>query len=49
LTTWEQPLEEMVDSAVELMLKEINEPDSSLQVVMMKGHLVVRNTVRSRK
>jgi len=49
LTTWEQPLEEMVDSAVELMLKEITEEDAPMQVVMMKGHLVVRNTVKSRK
>ena len=49
LTTWEQPLEEMTTSTVELLLKEINEKDTTPQVVMMKGHLVIRNTVRSRK
>lgn len=49
LTTWEQPLEEMTTAAVDLLLKEIGEGDITPQVVMMKGHLVVRNTVRSRK
>jgi DNA-binding LacI/PurR family transcriptional regulator len=49
LTTWEQPLEEMTTAAVELLLKEIGERDTAPQIVMMKGHLVVRNTVRSRK
>ena len=39
----------MTTSTVELLLKEISEQDSTPQVVMMKGHLVVRNTVRSRK
>ncbi|HVV03084.1 MAG TPA: LacI family DNA-binding transcriptional regulator [Puia sp.] len=49
LTTWEQPLEEMTTSTVELLLQEIEEGNASSQVVMMKGHLVVRKTVRSRK
>jgi DNA-binding LacI/PurR family transcriptional regulator len=49
LTTWEQPLEEMTTSTVELLLKEIEGEDTTPQVVMMKGHLVVRKTVRSRK
>lgn len=49
LTTWEQPLEEMVDSTVELLLKEINDKDAKPQVVMMKGHLVIRNSVKSKK
>jgi len=49
LTTWEQPLEEMTTAAVELLLKEIGERDTAPQVVMMKGHLVVRNTVRAKK
>jgi len=49
LTTWEQPLEEMTTAAVELLLKEIGERDAAPQVVMMKGHLVVRNTVRAKK
>ena len=49
LTTWEQPLEEMVDSTVELMVKEIGDREAAPQVIMMKGHLVVRNSVRSKK
>jgi len=49
LTTWEQPLEEMVDSTVELLLKEINNKEAEPQVILMKGHLVIRNSVRSKK
>jgi DNA-binding LacI/PurR family transcriptional regulator len=49
LTTWEQPLEEMVDSAVELLLAEIADKKSTAQIVMMKGHLVVRKTVKARQ
>jgi len=48
LTTWEQPLEEMVTSTVEVLLKEINDEMSVPQIIPMKGHLVVRNTVRER-
>ena len=49
LTTWEQPLEEMVDTTVELLVNEIGDTTAKPQIVMMKGHLVVRTTVRSRK
>lgn len=49
LTTWEQPLEEMVDMAVELLITEITDKKSVAQTVMMKGHLVVRKTVKSRQ
>jgi DNA-binding LacI/PurR family transcriptional regulator len=49
LTTWEQPLEEMVDSTVELLLTEISDKKSTAQIVMMKGHLVVRKTVKARQ
>jgi DNA-binding LacI/PurR family transcriptional regulator len=49
LTTWEQPLEEMVDKAVELLLAEITDKKSTTQVVMMKGHLVMRKTVKMRQ
>lgn len=48
LTTWEQPLEDMVTSTVELLLKEINDKNSKPQVVVMKGHLVIRNTVKTK-
>lgn len=46
LTTWEQPLEEMVDCTVGLLLKEINDRQAPPQVMMIKGRLVVRNSVR---
>jgi DNA-binding LacI/PurR family transcriptional regulator len=48
LTTWEQPLEDMVTRTVELLLKEINDKTAKPQVVVMKGHLVIRNTVKKK-
>lgn len=48
LTTWEQPLEEMVDSTVRILLDEINHKEASPKVIMMKGHMVVRNSVKPR-
>jgi len=49
LTTWEQPLEEMVTSTVELLVEEINGKKSNPQVVMMLGQLIIRKTVQERK
>jgi len=49
LTTWEQPLEDMVTSTVELLLKEINDKNAVPRIIAMKGHLVIRNTVRKKK
>ncbi|MCF3112025.1 LacI family DNA-binding transcriptional regulator [Niabella sp. CC-SYL272] len=49
LTTWEQPLEEMVTSTVELLLKEIDDKNAAPRIVAMKGRLVIRNTVRRKK
>lgn len=48
LTTWEQPLEDMVTSTVELLLKEIDDKNAAPQIIAMKGHLVIRNTVRKK-
>lgn len=48
LTTWEQPIEEMIDSTVELLLKEINETDVQPQIIMMKGHIVIRKSVKQK-
>jgi DNA-binding LacI/PurR family transcriptional regulator len=49
LTTWEQPLEEMMDSTVDILFQEINHRTSTHRTIMMKGHLVVRNSVKSKK
>lgn len=48
LTTWEQPIEEMIDSAVEILLSEINETSGTPQTVMLKGHMVLRTSVKNR-
>ncbi|MBE9665740.1 LacI family DNA-binding transcriptional regulator [Mucilaginibacter boryungensis] len=48
LTTWEQPLEDMVTSTVDLLIKEINDKNAKPQVIVMKGHLVIRNTVKTK-
>lgn len=49
LTTWEQPLEEMVTTAVEIMIQKISTPNQPRKTLMMKGQMIIRNSVRSRK
>ncbi len=49
LTTWEQPLEEMVTSTVELLVEEINGKKSNPQIVAMLGQLIIRKSVQERK
>ena len=49
LTTWEQPLEEMVTATVELLIEEINGKKSNPRVIAMLGQLIIRKTVQSRK
>jgi len=49
LTTWEQPLEGMVDNTVTILLDEINGKETRSKMLVMKGRLVIRNTVKSRK
>jgi len=46
LTTWEQPLEDMVTNTVDLLLKEITDKNQTPQVIAMKGHLIIRNSVK---
>ncbi|MGN6212283.1 LacI family DNA-binding transcriptional regulator [Parafilimonas sp.] len=48
LTTWEQPIEEMIDSTVKLLLEEINEKNKQPQIIMMKGHIVIRKSVKQK-
>lgn len=46
LTTWKQPIDEMVDNAVKLLLGEETNQEN---VVKLKGNLVVRKSVRAKK
>lgn len=46
LTTWEQPVEEMVDATVKLLTREIKDRTLPPEIRMMKGRLIVRNSVR---
>ncbi len=48
LTTWEQPVEEMIDWVVRKIIKEGKEEDRKPETIMMKGHLIIRNSVKSR-
>lgn len=48
LTTWEQPLEEMVEGTVNLLIREIDDKDAVPQVIRIKGHLVVRKSVKEK-
>jgi DNA-binding LacI/PurR family transcriptional regulator len=49
LTTWEQPLEDMVTTAVQMLLGKINDKDTPRKALMMKGQMIVRNTVKIKK
>lgn len=49
LTTWEQPLEDMVTRTVNILLDKINNNTESHQTLMMKGQLILRTSVGSKK
>jgi DNA-binding LacI/PurR family transcriptional regulator len=49
LTTWEQPLEEMVDATVKILMEEIKHKAAKPKVKLMKGKMIIRNSVKSRK
>jgi DNA-binding LacI/PurR family transcriptional regulator len=46
LTTWKQPIDEMVDNAVKLLLGEETDQEN---VVKLKGNLVIRKSVKAKK
>ncbi|SIO54769.1 LacI family DNA-binding transcriptional regulator [Chitinophaga niabensis] len=46
LTTWKQPIDEMVDNAVKLLLGEETNQEN---VVKLKGNLVIRKSVKAKK
>ncbi|KKI92375.1 LacI family transcriptional regulator [Bacillus sp. SA1-12] len=48
LTTWRQPVDEMVENTVDILLNQINEDLSEPQVKTVKGELIERNTVLDR-
>jgi DNA-binding LacI/PurR family transcriptional regulator len=49
LTTWKQPIEEMIESAVNILLDEINEGAEKPIIKSLKGELIERGSVRDRK
>jgi DNA-binding LacI/PurR family transcriptional regulator len=49
LTTWEQPVEEMIEWVVRKISGDLDEKNNKGETIMMKGHLVIRNSVKSRK
>lgn len=46
LTTWQQPVQELVENTVELLIEEINGGSRKNEKIILKGQLVVRNTVK---
>lgn len=48
LTTWHQPVEEMVEDAINLLLEHINSDDAAPIIQKLEGHLVKRGSVMDR-
>jgi len=46
LTTWEQPINQMVEAAVNVLLTEIKNKKSKPQKIVIKGQMVLRSSVR---
>lgn len=49
LTTWSQPVDELVEETVNLLLRTINGETEESQTVVLKGRLIVRDTVKRKK
>ncbi|TLS36711.1 LacI family DNA-binding transcriptional regulator [Pseudalkalibacillus caeni] len=49
LTTWHQPIDEMVDSSIELLLNNVNGEVRSPEIQRLEGHLVERGSVMDRR
>jgi DNA-binding LacI/PurR family transcriptional regulator len=49
LTTWSQPVDELVAQTVDLLIRQINGEMKEPQTVVLKGRLVVRDTVKRKK
>jgi DNA-binding LacI/PurR family transcriptional regulator len=48
LTTWQQPIGQMVESAIRILLNQIDGKINEPQTEMIKGHLVIRNSVEQK-
>lgn len=46
LTTWEQPIDLMVESATKILLEEINDKTQSPRTMLLKGRMITRNSVK---
>lgn len=49
LTTWQQPIERMIDSAITLLMDDINGKLDGPETIIIKGHLIIRNSVENKK
>lgn len=49
LTTWHQPVDEMVDYSINLLLEHINGDTDTPEIQRLKGHLVERGSVKDRR
>lgn len=48
LTTWKQPIDEMVDLTIETLLKEIEDKEVIKKVTSLNGELIIRDSVVNR-
>nr|WP_277814319.1 substrate-binding domain-containing protein [Bacillus sp. LL01] len=48
LTTWKQPIDDMVDTTVQLLLEEINEKTNKVITRSLPGELIVRGSVKDK-
>jgi DNA-binding LacI/PurR family transcriptional regulator len=49
LSTWEQPLEDMVTRSVEILLERIADYSKSSKILRMTGQIIVRTSVKSKR
>ncbi|MDT8859915.1 LacI family DNA-binding transcriptional regulator [Alkalihalobacillus sp. MEB130] len=49
LTTWKQPIEDMVNQTIDLLLHEMDEEEKSVSSHALPGELIIRGSVRQRE
>ncbi|MFC0470196.1 LacI family DNA-binding transcriptional regulator [Halalkalibacter kiskunsagensis] len=48
LTTWKQPVEEMIEATIQLLMDEINEKKRKVVTRSLSGELIIRGSVKNR-
>ncbi|CDQ19002.1 DNA-binding transcriptional regulator, LacI/PurR family [Halobacillus karajensis] len=48
LTTWKQPVDEMVEKTISILMNDLNGKSKTPEIVELDGHLVTRNSVKDR-